>query len=108
MSATIEQWECPPLRARLSRAQCALNRRRAIASRDARRRRPTLKLGEEPTIAEIRLRECLNCKGVAWWAEQMGRGPRRISADEVVADHVRGEERRARMTAGLGALELAR
>jgi hypothetical protein len=102
----IEQWECPPLRARLSLEQCLRNRRLVRESKEARSPRPGLDF-EEPAMVELRLRECLNCKGVVWWSEQTGRSPRRISAAQVMEDHSRNEQRRRRMVAGLGAINLA-
>jgi hypothetical protein len=100
----IEQWECPPLRARISLEQCALNRRLVRGSREKRSPGPGLDF-EEPAMVEIRLRECLNCKGVAWWSEQTGRGPRRVSTAKLIADHSRSEERRRRIVAGLGSIQ---
>jgi hypothetical protein len=99
----IEQWECPPLRARLSSEQCNRNRRLVRESRGARGSRPGLDV-EEATMVEIRLRECLNCRGVVWWSEQTGRGPRTISTEKIAADHSRSEERRRRLVAGLGSV----
>lgn len=103
----IEQWECPPLRARLSLQQCRLNQRLVRQSREMRSPRPGLD-AEEPGMVEIRLRECLSCKGVVWWSEQTGRRPRRISTSKLILDHSRSEERRRRMAAGLGSIPLAR
>lgn len=102
----IEQWECPPLRARLSLQQCLLNRRLVRENRERRNPRPGLE-SEEPAMVEIRLRECLNCKGVVWWSEQTGRRPRRISTAKLISDHSRSEERRRRMVAGLGSIRLS-
>jgi hypothetical protein len=102
----IEQWECPPLRAKLSLRQCALNRRLVNASSEKRSPGPRLDV-EEPAMVEIRLRECLSCKGVVWWSEQTGRGPRRISTAKLIADHSRSEKRRRRIVAGLGSIHVA-
>jgi hypothetical protein len=55
-------------------------------------------------MVEIRLRECLNCKGVVWWSEQTGRRPRRSATAKLISDHSRSEERRRRMVAGLGSI----
>ena len=101
----IEQWECPPLRARLSVQQCLMNRRLVHGSKET--RSPGPGHFEEPARVEIRLRECLNCKGVVWWSEQTGRGPQRITTAKLIADHSRSEERRRRMVAGLGSIHHA-
>ena len=81
MAATeIEIWECPPLKAKLTRRHCALNRTRAASGRLD----PSLAAWERELAATALalLKPCKSCPGVEWWAERLARGPTRVSLDD--------------------------
>jgi hypothetical protein len=61
------QWHCPPLRAWISLGQCVANRRRVRGA------------GPDDEHARIWLRECAECRGVEWWADNTGQRPREIA-----------------------------
>ena len=67
MESLITLYECPPLRARLSAHQCALNRARAAAPPAPRRWHRSI----ADAVAAAPPRECENCRGVLWFAEQI-------------------------------------
>jgi hypothetical protein len=92
----FELWECPPLRAWVSHARCAANRRWASGAEGTRK---GAGLDDEHSYA-LRLRECVTCRGVAWWAKETGRGPRSLSSAALVAEHARNEAQRRRLSAG--------
>ena len=93
MNTTIEQWRCPPLNARLSKQQCSANRRLAA---EAASPYDFANAGERLPL-RIGLRECLNCRGVQWWARKTGEGPVRISVESLRNQHHVAEERRKRL-----------
>ena len=94
-----ELWECPPLRAWLSRKQCAANRRSVAGEHSA--RSPTT-FGERKQVS-FQLRECKSCRGVAWWAKRTGSPARSLASSQLIANHVRDDARRRQ----LGAEDLA-
>ncbi len=91
MKTTITLWECPPLRARLSRTQCERNRARAAAG-GAGWRSALSKLDDVPLGPS----ECLRCPGVDWWAER-GRPPREVLPSEILREHRQKEALRCRL-----------
>src|SRR4030095_3626148 len=80
MSASITLWECPPLRARITRQQCGHNRARAASGCSV--RSALMKLDDLPLGPS----ECLRCPGVDWWAEH-GRPPREVLSVELIREH---------------------
>ncbi|RIL01793.1 MAG: hypothetical protein DCC71_17240 [Proteobacteria bacterium] len=79
---TFEQWECPPLRAWISRQQCDSNRQRVTVA------------GEGDELKRIWLRECVKCNGVQWWSQQTGRSPRKLEAAVLAASSAEAETRK--------------
>ena len=96
MKHVIEQWECPPLKAKLSRRQCAVNRRLVAEGQAAGADYDFVNSGERPQ-AVIRLRECLSCRGVVWWACKTGRGPVSISVAALREQHQKAADQRKRL-----------
>ena len=90
-----ELWECPPLRAWLSRKQCAANRR---AVTDERSVKSQTKFGDRHEVS-FGLRECKRCRGVAWWAKRTGSRARSLASSELIANHARDDARRRRLRA---------
>ena len=88
MEACITLWNCPPLRARISQRQCALNRARAGAGDS---RLPAL---HDPGQGPI---QCVGCRGVEWWAEQTGEAPRQVATPDLVRQHAEKEAQRRRL-----------
>jgi hypothetical protein len=89
MKTSITLWECPPLRARITRAQCEHNRARA-ASSDW---RGTLsKLDDVPHGPA----ECLRCPGIDWWART--RPPREVQPGEILREHLEKEALRCKLS----------
>jgi hypothetical protein len=82
MKASITLWKCPPLRARISQHQCALNRARAEASGDP--------LTQGPA-------QCVGCRGLEWWAEQTGEQPRSVEVRELAREHALKDALRRRL-----------
>jgi hypothetical protein len=82
MEASITLWKCPPLRARISQRQCALNRSRAETSEDP--------LAQGPA-------QCIGCRGLEWWAEQTGELPWQLEAREVARQHALKDALRRRL-----------
>jgi hypothetical protein len=90
-----ELWECPPLRAWLSREQCTANRRWARGASIA---KPHAAFGEHDDSV-LRLRECTTCRGVKWWAKRTGSRTRSLSSAQLIASHVRDDLRRLQLGA---------
>jgi len=96
MKREIEQWECPPLRAKLSKQQCAANRK-LVADAQAAEDPHAFVDGAERPLTLFSLRECVGCRGVAWWARQTGRGPVSISVTELRERHQKAAAQRRRL-----------
>jgi hypothetical protein len=92
---TIEQWECPPLQAWISRAQCERNRERAGSS-ERRQRRPSVSEFAKASPS-LRLEPCRTCRGVVWWARQTGQGPRRTPVATLLRQSSESEATRRRL-----------
>lgn len=97
----LELWECPPLKAWVSRERCAANRRWACESASP---KPHASI-DDPNYYALRLRECSTCKGVEWWAKKTGNPARSLSTAELVAEHARSDARRRSMGGGYYARE---
>ncbi|HTY16577.1 MAG TPA: hypothetical protein VMH82_02500 [Myxococcota bacterium] len=95
MKSTIEQWECPPLRAKLSKHQCERNRR-TVAEAQASAGSYDFANNERP-MPILRLQECIGCRGVVWWAHRTGRGPVSISIAALREQHLRATVQRKRL-----------
>jgi hypothetical protein len=91
MEPSFTLWECPPLRARLTRRQCAFNRARAEQPIPGSARR------FDASALTVGRQECLTCQGVTWWAERTGRGPTEVLAIEVREELERKDAQRRRM-----------
>ena len=95
MEPVITLYECPPLRASITKDQCALNRQRAqIAAAPRRLHKAREEVQRGPTH-----RECSSCPGVMWYVEQDGRAPRTLHSADIIAAHIQGEELRRRTCA---------
>ena len=92
MDSTIELYECPPLRARMTSQQCACNRARAAAPLARRRLHKAL-----DDVSRPGRRECAKCPGVLWWAQQTGHGPTTLHTDEIARGIALKEEQRRRL-----------
>ena len=88
-----ELWHCPPLRAWLSREQCAANRRQVCASGVAK----SFSALDDRYGSILRLRECASCSGVEWWAKRTGSRTRTLSSAQLIANHTRDDARRRGM-----------
>jgi hypothetical protein len=92
MDNAFTLWECPLLKARLTRRQCATNQARA--QNDA---LPKKRGGfPDPSVPPGR-QECLTCQGVEWWASRTGSAPVTLLARDIVAELARREELRRRL-----------
>ena len=92
MESVIELYECPPLRARMTAAQCACNRARAEGPHMRRRLHKALAESSRPARSE-----CAKCPGVLWWAKHTGQGPKTLYAEEVARGIAVKEEQRRRL-----------
>jgi hypothetical protein len=93
MGQSLMLWECPPLCARITQRQCAVNRARArVPIGEAFRAREP----GSPALAIGRI-ECLSCRGVKWWAERTGRRPFEVNVRRIRRELLEREERRRRM-----------
>jgi len=96
MKREIEQWECPPLRAKLSKRQCEANRKLVAEARAAQDRHDFVDAVERP-FTLVSLHECLGCRGVVWWARKTGRGPVSISVSALREQHQKAAAQRRRL-----------
>jgi hypothetical protein len=101
MDSVIELYECPPLRARMTAAQCHCNRARAEGPRTRRRLHKALSETSTPGRSE-----CVHCPGVLWWARHTGNGPKTLYAEEIARGIALKEEQRRRL-AGVPLLQLS-
>lgn len=83
METDFELWECPPLRARITHRQCAVNQARARSDGS----RGSRFANDLPPGRH----ECLSCPGLHWWATRTGQVPLKLRAAEVLADMRRKE-----------------
>jgi hypothetical protein len=95
MEPVITLYDCPPLRARITACQCALNRSRAAQPSAPRR----LHKARDDVKRSPGHRECANCPGVQWYAQQRGAAPRKLRASDIIAAHLKGDEIRRRTSA---------
>jgi len=101
MESVIELYECPPLRARMTAAQCDCNRARAGGPQTRRRLHKALAESARPARSE-----CAKCPGVLWWAQHTGHAPKKLHAEEVARGIAVKEEQRRRL-AGVPLLQVA-
>jgi hypothetical protein len=92
MESTIELYDCPPLRARMTAKQCECNRVRAAAPRTRRRLHKAL-----DDLSQPGRRECAKCPGILWWAEHLGKGPKTLYTEEIARGIALKEEQRRRL-----------
>lgn len=91
MQEKFTLWECPPLRARMTRRQCAVNQLRA--------RTPSVRGFANGNLLPGR-QECFACQGIEWWAERTGHAPLEVAARDVLVELRRKEELRRRLRGG--------
>ena len=95
MEPVITLYDCPPLRARITACQCELNRARASVAAAPRR----LHKARDDVKRAPGHRECANCPGVHWYAQQNGNTPRKLRTSDIIAAHVKSDELRRRTSA---------
>jgi len=88
MQEKFTLWECPPLRARMTRRQCAVNQLRA--------RTPASRGFVDGNSMPGR-QECFACKGIEWWAKSTGHVPLTVAARDVLLQLHQKEELRRRL-----------
>ena len=96
METTFTLYECPPLRARLTKRQCAANRARANGEREGRMRSPkgSLTLDWPPGRPE-----CVGCAGVEAFTHREGCAPVTVRSSDLV-EHLRRNEAQRRLLSG--------
>lgn len=87
--AVIELYECPPLRARITTHQCALNRECSARANSQRR----LHKARGDTFGR---RECADCPGVLAFAQKSGTTPMTLSERALRGAHDAAEALRRR------------
>jgi hypothetical protein len=93
MQEIFTLWECPPLRARMTRRQCGLNQMRA--------RSPSPRGFADGGVPPGRV-ECIACRGIEWWSEQTGRAPLEVAASDLLVELRRKEALRRRLRGAEG------
>ena len=88
MDEAFTLWECPPLRARMTRRQCTVNQARAQDTRPRDFTGGSLLPGRQ---------ECLACQGIEWWADRTGNAPLTVLARDLVRELRSKEELRRRL-----------
>jgi hypothetical protein len=89
MDTGFTLWECPPLKARITRHQCAINQARARNDALPKRRGGFAEASLPPGR-----HECLTCPGVGWWASRTGSAPVTVLARDILVGLIRKEEQR--------------